>query len=78
VFSSQEFLGLAAFTAQPLQQGVPTEGWVCFLTREVREALLKNASIKLTIVDSFGHQHAVRNNGPWPCKGDIGNPDVPW
>jgi hypothetical protein len=69
---------LDAFPAQPLQHGIGTEGWVCFLTRAVTEQLFTNATVKLTIVDSFGKEHVARSRGPWPCKGDMVNPDMPW
>jgi hypothetical protein len=69
---------LDKFPALPLQQGIASQGWVCFIAREMREALLKNVALELLIVDSFGRTHSVMSKGPWPCKGDVVNPQMPW
>jgi len=69
--------GLDPFPATPLQHGIAAQGWVCFIAREVREALLKNAVIKLMIVDSFDRSHSIMSRGPWPCKGEMVNPEMP-
>lgn len=69
---------LEIFSERPLQHGIAAQGWVCFTAREVREALLRNAVLELTIVDSFGRSHSVTSRGPWPCKGDVVNPKMPF
>ena len=66
---------LNSFPTQPLQHGIPSEGWVCFIVRAVKESLMQNASVTLTITDSFGHKHFVKSQGPWPCNGVMGNPE---
>jgi hypothetical protein len=67
---------LVEFPAQPLQHGIPVEGWICFLVRNTRESLIEKGYITLTVVDSFGHKYRVTSKGPWPCKGDIVNPQM--
>lgn len=69
---------LAAFPAQTLQHGIPAEGWVCFVAHGVTETLLKDAAIKLVVVDSFDRKHTAESEAPWPCKGEVVNPEMPW
>lgn len=69
---------LDSFPAEPLHHGIAAEGWVCFLAHEVNEALKKDASIELSVVDSFGKTHRLKSHGPRPCKGDMVNPDLPF
>ena len=66
------------FGAGPLQHGIPTEGWVCFMVRETKESLLQDATLSLTLIDSFGHKHSLKSQGPWPCKGGMVNPQTPY
>jgi hypothetical protein len=69
---------LDAFAAVPLQYGLAVEGWLCFVALGIRETLLRSPTIKLTLLDSFGRRHSVRSRGPWPCRGDMVNPEMPW
>ncbi len=77
-FGSYETLGTPAtpFPLQPLQQGIPSEGWVCFLIRKTKESLMKTATVTLRATDSFGRKHSVSSRAPWPCKGDMVNPQT--
>jgi hypothetical protein len=69
---------LIPFSTQPLQHGIPLEGWVCFLVRGVRESSIQTATVYLTLVDSFGKSHRVKRSGSWPSESQAVNPDMPW
>jgi len=69
---------LDRFPSQSLQQGIAAQGWECFIARGIREATLKDATLQLTIVDSFGRNHSTTSRAPWPCRGDVMNPEKPW
>jgi hypothetical protein len=69
---------LDRFPAQPLQQGIAAQGWECFIARGIREATLREATLQLTIVDSFRRNHSTASRAPWPCRGDVFNPELPW
>jgi hypothetical protein len=69
---------LTAFGPQPLQHGIPNEGWICFLVRGTRDSLLEGATLRLTLVDSFEHKHTVKKKEPWNCKGGMVNPERVW
>jgi hypothetical protein len=69
---------LDRFPSQPLQLGIAAQGWECFIVRGIREATLKVATLQLTLVDSFGRNHSVTSHAPWPCGGDVVNPEMPW
>jgi|HubBroStandDraft_6_1064221.scaffolds.fasta_scaffold288182_2 hypothetical protein len=66
------------FPPQPLQQGIPVEGWVCFLVRETRDSLMAAATVTLTATDSFGDEHPVSDHAPWTCKGGMVNTEMPF
>jgi hypothetical protein len=63
---------------EPLQHGIPLEGWLCFLVQNTRDSLLDKAKIQLILVDSFGRRHFHESHSPWPCKGAIVNPEAPF
>jgi hypothetical protein len=67
---------LDALPNEALRHGIPVEGWICFLIRQTREAVIKKGYIILTVTDSFGHKYRVTSKGPWPCKGDMVNPKM--
>lgn len=67
---------LNPFPKQPLQQGIPLEGWVCFIVRATKQSLMHNASLTLMGIDSFDGQHSVKSRAPWPCRGDIISPKL--
>jgi hypothetical protein len=69
---------LTQFPAQPLTHGIPSEAWVCFVASGVTEAVKKDASVELFVVDSFDKTHKFESHGPWPCKGNMYNPDIPF
>lgn len=66
------------FPPDPLEHGIPFEGWVCFLIRKTKESLMNTASLTLTATDSFGRKHSLRSHAPWTCEGDIVNPEMPF
>ncbi len=66
------------FPAQPLNHGIPSEGWVCFIVRKAKESLMENATITLTATDSFGRNYSMNSQAPWTCKGDMVNPQMPY
>ena len=68
---------VSPFPQLPLQHGISSEGWVCFLIRKTKESSIKNATITLTATDSFGREYSVRSHTPWTCKGDMVNPQIP-
>lgn len=69
---------LDRFPAQPLQMGIAAEGWECFIARGIREATLKEATLQVTIIDSFGRKRSTTSRAPWPCRGEVVNPEMPW
>ncbi|HXM97179.1 MAG TPA: hypothetical protein VN982_01755 [Candidatus Dormibacteraeota bacterium] len=69
---------LTAFGNQPLQHGIPAEGWLCFLVRGTNDNLLQGATLRLTLIDSFGHKHHLKRKEPWNCKGNMVNPERLW
>jgi hypothetical protein len=68
----------APFPLQPLQQGIPSEGWVCFIIRKTKESLMESATVTLIATDSFGREHSVSSRAPWTCKGHMVNPQIPF
>lgn len=66
------------FGKQPLQQGIPAEGWVCFVVRDTDDSLLQGATLRLTLIDSLGRKHPVKKTEPWHCKGNMVNPEQLW
>ena len=54
----------------------PPKVGFAFLVRHTREAVIKKGYIILTVTDSFGHKYHVTSKGPWPCKGDMVNPEM--
>jgi hypothetical protein len=69
---------LTALGTQPLQHGIPNEGWICFLLRGTQDNLLEGAMLRLTLVDSFGRKHPLKKKEPWNCKGNMVNPERIW
>jgi len=69
---------LDAFGNQPLQHGIPVEGWLCFLVRGTNDSLLQGATLRLTLIDSFGRKHSQKKKEPWHCKGNMVNPERLW
>ena len=69
---------LHAFGNQPLHHGIPAEGWLCFVVRDVKDSLLQGAILRLTLIDSFGRKHIHKKKEPWPCKGNMVNPERLW
>jgi len=67
---------LNAFGNQPLQQGIPSEGWICFVLRGVEDSLLQGSTLRLTSIDSFGRKHVLKSKGPWNCKGSMVNREM--
>jgi hypothetical protein len=55
---------LDAFGNQPLQHGIPVEGWLCFLVRGTNDSLLQGATLRLTLIDSFGRKHSQKKEEP--------------
>ena len=66
---------LTALGSQPLQHGIPVEGWLCFVVRGTNDNLLQGATLRLTLTDSFGRKHTLKKKEPWHCKGSMVNPD---
>jgi hypothetical protein len=69
---------MTPFGIDPLQQGLPVNGWVCFLIRGVRPASIQAATVELIMVDSFDRTHRAQAKGPWPSENQTVNPDMPW
>ena len=69
---------LDAFGNQPLQRGIPVEGWLCFLVRGTHDGLLKGATIRLALMDSLGRNHRTEGIESWGCKGNMVNPEKLW
>lgn len=69
---------LVAFRDAPLEPGVPLEGWICFNISGAKHTFVDKAEVKLTLIDSLGKRHRVKQHGPWRCDGDIVNPDKPF
>ncbi len=69
---------LPALSNQPLQQGIPSEGWICFLVRDTEDSLLNGSTLHLTLIDSFGRKHPLKANEPWNIKGSMVNPEKLW
>ena len=69
---------LTPFPLEPLQQGIPLKGWVCFKASGVMGRADDEAgSIELCVVDSFGKEHRVKSPAPFACKGTmVDNLDV--
>lgn len=65
------------FPSEVFVRGVPLEGWVCFKVSGVGHSFIDNAVVRLTLVDSFGKHHRLESHGPWQCRGEIVNPDLP-
>jgi len=64
------------FGNQPLQHGIPAEGWICFVLPGTKGTLLQSATLHLTLIDSFGRKHSLKSLGPWNCKGSMVNPEM--
>jgi pyrimidine deaminase RibD-like protein len=69
---------LIPFPSQALQQGIPSEGWVCFKATGVTGTGGDESTIELCLVDSFGWKTLVESPAPLTCKGTMTNPDLPW
>lgn len=69
---------LDAIGDEVLQLGIPVHGWLCFLAQNTKDSLLRDATVELVLVDSFGHNHRYVSRGPWACKGNIVNPEMPF
>ncbi len=69
---------LTAFGNQPLQHGIPAEGWLCFLVRGTNDSLLQGATLRLTLIDSFDRKRSLKKKEPWHCKGDMVKPEKRW
>jgi hypothetical protein len=69
---------LTPFPSQPLQRGIPSEGWVCFKATGVSGMGRDDGSIQLCIVDSFGQDYRIESPAPFACKGNMVNPEHPW
>jgi hypothetical protein len=67
---------VSEFPVQPLTNGIPCEGWVCFVIRGTKESWIENGTIRLTAIDSFQHEHYVSRQGPWNCKGAMVSHEV--
>ena len=67
---------LAAFGNPPLQHGIPSEGWLCFVVRGTKDTLLQGAALHLTLMDSFNGKHKLKTKGLWNCKGSMVNPQM--
>ena len=67
---------LTALGSQPLQHGIPAEGWLCFVVRGTNDSLLQGATLRLTLTDSFGRKQHVKRKEPWHCKGNMVNPKM--
>jgi hypothetical protein len=65
------------FGFEPLKQGLPVQGWVCFLIRNVKPSLVESAKVELVLIDSFDRKSRVRAQGPWP-EHHVVNPHIPW
>jgi hypothetical protein len=64
----------------PLQHGIPVEGWVAFLLNRVKDTVVENSVLHLTLVDSFGKHHraaaqASSRSGP---NSTVVHPDAPF
>jgi hypothetical protein len=70
--------GLTPFPSQPLQHGIPLEGWVCFKASGISGRSTDDGSIQLCIADSFGQDYRVESPAPFACKGNMVNPEHPW
>jgi hypothetical protein len=69
---------LTQFPLQPLQHGVPSEGWVCFKATGVSGMGSNSSTIKLEMENSLGQKYRVNSPAPSGCKGTMTNPDLPW
>jgi hypothetical protein len=69
---------LTPFPAQPLLQGIPSEGWVCFKAPGVNGMGNEDGRIELNIVDSFNQKYCGESPAPLACKGTMTNTDLPW
>jgi hypothetical protein len=67
---------LSPLSGEPLQHGIPSEGWICFVVHGTKDTLLQGAALHLTLVDSFGRKHLLKSSGPWKCKGSMVNPEM--
>ncbi len=66
------------FPVRPLQLGIPSEGWVCFVIRKTKESIMEHSTVTLTTTDSFERNYSANSRAPWTCKGDMVNPDMPF
>ena len=69
---------LIPFPSKVLQQGIPSEGWVCFKVTGVTGTGGDESTIEVCLVDSFGWKTIVGSATPLKCKGTMTNPDLPW
>ena len=69
---------LTPFPSQPLLQGIPSEGWVCFKATGVSGMASDDGRIRLCVVDSFDKKYRKKSPAPLACKGIMTNPDLPW
>jgi hypothetical protein len=60
---------LTPFPLEPLQQGIPLKGWVCFKASGVLGLGGDEGSIELCVEDSFGKEYCVQKSAPFGCKG---------
>jgi len=60
---------LTPLPSQPLQQGVPSEGWVCFKASGVIGLGGDDGRIELCVEDSFSKEYLVESSAPFACEG---------
>ena len=69
---------MTSFPSHSLEQGVPSQGWVCFKATGVNGMGGDDGKIELRVVDSFDQEFRVESPAPLACKGTIVNPELPW